>query len=450
MAKSRGWVISWLIALPIFLFGCTQLQPGLLEDSQDGLESARADDSMGQFIIVLKDDVPSAEAVAKDTARTHGLGLIQVYEHALKGFTAKVPASRLKILARDPRVAFVQPDVEMQAFGSLDPVQAQDHLASEIPTGIHRFDAELNTKTAAGINVAVIDTGMELSHPDLNVRSGKNCTGPGSPKDGNGHGTHVAGIIGAKDNGNGVVGVAPGVTLWAVKVLANNGSGFTSWIICGIDWVTSTRTDRDNTNDIAVANLSLGGSGFDDNNCGNSNRDALHKAICRSVTKGVVYVVAAGNAAADAKNFTPAAYDEVITVSALADFNGKGGGGSAATCRPDVDDTFADFSNFGADIDLAAPGVCIISTYKNGGYAMLSGTSMASPHVAGLAALYIAQSGICGDSTCVANVRAALISAGKPQTDASCGFSGDPDAWAEPLAYANATNVGGTGTGNCQ
>lgn len=449
MLKLRSWMVGLLVVLPVVLYGCAQLQTGL-EGLQNGGNLTQLGVVPGQFIIVLKDDIPSAAAVANEMARAHGLGLGHIYEHALKGFSAAVPAGRLQALSRDPRVLFVQPDGVVKAFGPPARGIQLDHVASEIPTGINRFDAERNANTASGINVAVLDTGIDLKHPDLNTKAGKNCTGRGSPTDGNGHGTHVAGTIGAKDDGSGVVGVAPGVTLWAVKVLNNGGIGTFSQVICGIDFVTSTRTDADTANDIAVANMSLGGSGADDGNCGNTNNDAMHRAICNSVAKGVVYAVAAGNSAKDAKDFVPAAYDEVITVSAIADFNGKGGGGASPTCREDVDDTFADFSNFGADVDLAAPGVCIRSTYKNGGYATLSGTSMASPHVAGTAALYVKTNGICSDGGCVANLRAALINAGKPQTDAGCGFTGDPDAFAEPLAYADATIVGGTGAGNCQ
>ncbi len=116
----------------------------------------------------------------------------------------------------------------------------------------------------------------------------------------------------------------------------------------------------------------------------------MHAAICKAVAAGITFVVAAGNDSADAATFTPAAYDEVITVSALADFNGLPGGGAASTCRTDVDDTFASFSNYGSDVDIIAPGVCIYSTSKLGGYDTMSGTSMASPHVAGGAALYTA------------------------------------------------------------
>src|SRR5262249_3218141 len=152
-----------------------------------------------------------------------------------------------------------------------------------------------------------------------------NCQLGGTFKDGNGHGTHVSGTVGARDNGLGVVGVAPGTPLYAVRVLNNAGSGTWSSVICGVNWVTQ------NAGTIKVANMSLGGSGSDDGNCGNSNNDALHKAICGSVAAGVTYVVAAGNDGVDFSGFVPAAYNEVLTVTAMADFNGAHGGGAAAT-----------------------------------------------------------------------------------------------------------------------
>jgi subtilisin len=249
------------------------------------------------------------------------------------------------------------------------------------------------------------------------VVGGVACNG-NSLEDRNGHGTHVAGIAAAKDNSVGVVGVAPGARLWAVRVLNNSGKGSWSNVICGVDWVTA------NAGTIEVANLSLGGSGSEPAASGCSTGDPLHDAICRSVRAGVTYVAAAGNSSADAAGFVPAAFDEVITVSALADFDGQPGGGAAATCRPDTDDTLADFSNFGSDVDLIAPGVCISSTYR-GRYATLSGTSMASPHVTGAAALY--KAGHPGASP--AEVSSALQSAGNLDWSSV----GDPDGIKEPL-----------------
>jgi subtilisin len=265
------------------------------------------------------------------------------------------------------------------------------------------------------VDVAVLDTGIDLAHPDLVVAGGRNCASGKSYADGNGHGTHVAGTIGAKDDANGVVGVAPGARLWAVRVLNNNGSGSWSSIICGVDWVTA------NAGTIEVANMSLGGTGTD-TGC---NDGGMHRAICNSVARGVTYAVAAGNESDDARNHVPAAYDEVITVSALADFNGKPGGGAAPTCRADQDDTFAAFSNFGADVDMIAPGVCILSTWRNGGYSTISGTSMATPHVAGAAGLY--KSTHAGASP--AQVKAALQAAG----NSGWSSADDRDALKEPL-----------------
>jgi subtilisin len=361
--------------------------------------SAAAGSPVGGYIVVLRGAADSG-AVAMEHARAYAATVAHVYRHSLRGYAAQMSATAAASIARDSRVQFVQPD----GVVTID--------AQTLPTGIDRVDAELSATAKingvderVSVDVAIIDTGIDLDHPDLNVYTAgaKNCVqGRPSADDGHGHGTHVAGTVGALDNTVGVVGVAPGARVWPVRVLNNQGSGSFSSIICGIDYVTA------HASEIEVANMSLGGAGSDDGNCGNTNNDAMHRAICASVAAGVTYVVAAGNSSDNAANHVPAAYDEVITVSALADFDGKTGGLGSPTCRTDVDDTFADFSNFGADVDLIAPGVCILSSWKGGGYNTISGTSMASPHVAGGAALYKATHPTASPTT----VKSALQAAG--------------------------------------
>ncbi|NUT50060.1 MAG: S8 family serine peptidase [Saccharothrix sp.] len=370
------------------------------------LPSAPASAASAESYLVLLEDGSALTALTTDPA----VVVTHRYESAVRGYAGRMTAATAARLARDPRVALVQRD-------GVATIAAQS-----VPTGIDRVDAELSPTARINgvdervdVDVAVIDTGIDLDHPDLNVNTAgaKNCSSGRSADDGNGHGTHVAGTIGAKDDGNGVVGVAPGARVWPVRVLNNQGSGSFADIVCGIDYVTA------HASEIEVANMSLGGSGTD-SACG-SNKDAMHEAICRSVAAGVTYVVAAGNSAANASTSVPAAYDEVITVSALADFNGKPGGGAASTCRADVDDSFADFSNYGADVDLIAPGVCIQSTWKGGGYDTISGTSMASPHVAGAAALYKATHATASPAAVKSALQAAATSDWSTATDPDSG-----------------------------
>jgi subtilisin len=374
------------------LFGPSVVVVALLMALPASTAGASAE-AAGSYIVVLRDGT-SVDAVAKGHSAAFGAQVAHLYRHALNGYSATMSASAARRIAADSRVAYVSADREL-------------HIDIQtLPTGINRIDGELsstvsgNGSGAVNVDVAVIDTGIDLTHPDLNVyvAGAKNCSSGKSAKDGHGHGTHVAGTIGALDNGVGVVGVAPGARLWPVRVLNNAGSGSWADVICGIDYVTA------HAGEIEVANMSLGGTGTD----GSCASDALHQAICASVAAGVTYAVAAGNESDNAANHVPAAYDQVITVSALADFNGVAGGGAASTCRADQDDTFADFSNFGADVDIIAPGVCILSTWKRGGYNTISGTSMATPHVTGAAALYKASN----PGASPAQVKTALQNAG--------------------------------------
>ena len=369
--------------------------------------AAAGDAIPGSYIVTLQDGEPAG--VANEHARRYGASVDHVYRHALRGYAAHMSATVAGRIARDGRVASVIADRSV----SID--------AQTVPAGIDRIDGELSSTIsgdgagAVDADIAIIDTGINLASPDLNVVGGVNCSTGASYSDGNGHGSHVAGTAAARDDGAGVVGVAPGARLHAVRVLNNAGSGSFASIICGIDWVTARATT------IEVANMSLGGTGRD-TGC---NDGGMHEAICHSVAAGVTYAVAAGNESDNAANHVPAAYDEVITVSALADFNGQPGGGAPATCRNDVDDTFADFSNFGADVDIIAPGVCILSTWKTSGLKSISGTSMASPHVAGAAALY--KSADAGASP--AQVKSAL----QGSATLNWTFGSDPDGISDRL-----------------
>ena len=390
--------------------------PLLAQEGQPvGFLSASAEATVvpDEYIVLLRDGIEEMDVERRIENLSKKYKFVQRLSfEKTKGFAGKLNKKQVEALNNDPDVALVEQDVLVYA------------LAQTLPTGINRVDVDLSPLAAiagAGENVdvdiAIIDTGVE-KHSDLQVftqvsfvKSERKVT------DLNGHGTHVAGIAAAMDNASGVVGVAPGARIWSVKVLNRNGSGLMSEIIKGIDYVTSKASQID------VANLSLGCK------CVSSAPDT---AINKAVSAGVVVVVAAGNSAQDSASFSPASNPNVITVSAIADYDGLPGSLMPATCYADVDDTFAEFSNFGATVDIAAPGVCITSTWKGNAYATISGTSMASPHVAGAAALYIKKTTKPVNAIAVAAVRTALQTLGTLQT-ALEGFTGDPDTSEETL-----------------
>ena len=361
--------------------------------------AARGSNPRPSIVILQSDADPRAVASSVGAAPRHA------YTNVLKGFAANLTGSQRRRLDGDERVLSVADDGVTRQRRPHSAALRRGLAAQLVPFGIERVGA-LNSPTAdidgedhpIDSDVAVLDSGV-AHHPDLSVAGGTDCVSGGSFDDHDGHGTMVAGIIGAKDNGLGVVGVAPGVRIWAVRVMDSRGKITDSAFLCGLDWV------HQHAGEIDVVNMSLGGPGVDTGTCGlvdDQVVDPFHLSICGLVQAGVVVVTSAGNDSADAATAAPAAFPEVITVSAFADTDGRRGGqGPPARCDRGPtfhDDRFAPFSNFGAPVDVAAPGVCTISTFppgipgtaptcEQGCYARSTGTSFAVPHVAGAAAL---------------------------------------------------------------
>jgi subtilisin family serine protease len=286
--------------------------------------------------------------------RAHGFRAEHVYGAALKGFSAHLTARQIDALENDPSVDYVVADGTAYAN------------AQTLPWGINKIDADTSSTLAGNgsgavtnVNVYVIDSGV-TTHQDINLVNHVNFAG-GQNTDCNGHGTHVAGTVAARDNTLDVVGVAPGAPVTGVKVLGCSGSGAWSGVIAGIDWVTA------NARKPAVANMSLGGG---------ANK-AVDDAVVRSANSGVLYALAASNDGDNACNYSPAragagSNNGIVTVAAT-----------------DSSDREASWSNYGQCVDIWAPGVSILSTKRGSGTTTMSGTSMASPHVAGGGALYL-------------------------------------------------------------
>ena len=314
-----------------------------------------------RFIVVFKQfATPQAAPAARELAGRYGVRAEAVYEHALKGFTVTLPPALAERLAADPRVALVEADAEVTASttqtGATWGIDRIDQRALPL-SGTFTY-----TATGAGVTAYVIDTGIRFDHTQFGGRavSGFDAVDGGTADDCNGHGTHVAGTVGGSD-----YGVAKSVSLVAVRVLACNGSGTTSGVISGIDWVTGNHA----AGTPAVANMSLGGGAS----------TALDTAVKNSIADGVSYAVAAGNGniigiAEDACKKSPARVPEALTISAT-----------------DKTDKKASWANFGKCVDWFAPGVSITSAWHTSptDTKTISGTSMATPHTAGVAALYL-------------------------------------------------------------
>ncbi len=370
--------------LGISFTACNRSTPALEVDEiiTSGNEIVAGAPIPGRYIIVMNDNGPTFNAAgsydelltsvkldAMDMLQTYGISadkLDNVYGVAIKGFSAFLSNTELELLKKDQRIKYIEQDRWMRISANMD--KGVEITAQETPYGIARVGSADGTGKVAWI----IDTGIDLDHPDLNVdvnksRSFLGTTGllglgllnlgggnNGSPNDGNGHGTHVAGTVAAKNNDIGVIGVAWNATVVAVRVLDNLGSGATSGVIQGVDYVASAAKAGD------AANMSLGGGAS----------TALDNAVANAASKGILFALAAGNDSRNASNTSPARVNgpNIWTVSAI-----------------DINDRFASFSNFGnPPVDFAAPGVNTNSTWLNGGYRSISGTSMAAPHVCGI------------------------------------------------------------------
>lgn len=374
----------------VVLVGCGSTQVDGAGRGVDPLAQAG-----GKVFIVQLAPGADIDATLDDLSRGLGAPVTQRYRAALRGGALLVPSQQaLNQLGADPRVVQLDEDQLLEAIAGKPPKPITDGgtggtdagtdagapQTQTAPTGYRLIGADQTPNEGAGVRVAVIDTGADLTHPDLAASLepalGKDCINEsgGALVDQNGHGTHVAGTIAALNNSQGSVGIGTGIKVVPVKVLNRRGSGTWSQVICGIDHVTA------NAAAIKVANMSLGGNGSECTSTdGGCTKSALQVAIENSLAAGVTYAVAAGNEGVNAATKVPSAYSGVITVSAYRDSDGA----------LSSDDGWPSFTNFGDVVDIAAPGVNIYSTWKAGGYNTISGTSMASPHVAAAAALYL-------------------------------------------------------------
>lgn len=386
MKKLKILAAAFLATL--LIAGCSQQE--LINTENETTPELKSATVSGKYIVVLKDDADlvnynfqsrnfriKEKAVGLLKKYEIASGVEEIYETALQGFTVKMAPGQAKKLGADSSVKFVEADQVI----SLSPIEVNGKPGPTPPPTLWGIARVGGPGDGTGKTAWVIDSGIDPTHPDLNVDEARSTTflgGKSTPWDENGHGTHVAGTIAAKDDGIGVVGVAAGATVVSVRVLNRQGSGTNSGVIAGVNYVAANGERGD------VANMSLGGG----------VSQALDDAVLNASGK-VEFALAAGNESDNANNHSPARVNgpNIYTVSAMRE-----------------GDTWIYFSNFGnPPVDYCAPGVYIYSTYKGGGYATMSGTSMAAPHVAGLLLL------------------------GRINTDGY--VTGDPDGNADPIAH---------------
>jgi len=346
------------VALLAALAGCETMSNPAQQALDTGNRTAAAEAVPGQYIVVLQNTVADPASVARDLVNAAGGSLLRVYGSAIKGFAARLSAPAAAALASNPLVASVEPDQVMRA----DVTQSMD--ANGDPWGLDRIDqgalplsrTYTYTSTGAGVHAYIIDTGIWTLHPEFGGRANNVFDAYGATgEDCNGHGTHVSGTIGAT-----TYGVAKGVSLHGVRVLSCAGIGLNSDVIAGVDWVSANHVNP------AVANMSLGGG----------KSPALDQAVTNLWNSGVFLAVAAGNDNVDACTESPSGAPSVFTVAASTKTDAK-----------------ASYSNWGTCVEAYAPGSAIVSTFLAGTTMSLSGTSMATPHVVGVAALYKATNG---------------------------------------------------------
>lgn len=352
------------LTLVLLIVGCAQEPSKVTAPGESGSPalaplfsaSTGAEGVPGSYIVVFKPTVANVDRNVDEISVAFGITAKFRYRYALTGFAASLPQSAIDALRNDPRIAYIEQDQIAHAVGTqANPPSWGLDRVDQHPLPL---DATYNyNQTGTGIDAYIIDTGIRITHTDFGGRAVvgvDEITPGGNANDGNGHGTHVSGTVGGAS-----YGIAKAARLIAVRVLDNNGSGAYSQVIAGIDWVTNDHTSRP-----AVANMSLGGSAS----------SALDQAVRNSIADGVVYCVAAGNSAANVAYYSPARVAEAITVAAS-----------------DSGDGWAYFSNYGSGVDIIAPGVNIKSDWNTSDTATntISGTSMATPHVTGAAALYL-------------------------------------------------------------
>ena len=339
----------------VIMAACSGQDTPVAPSGSPGFPSLGVQSQAPLYLVTFTDDVTDVAGVARAMAARGGFALKHVREHAARGFSAVIPPPALAQLRADPRVLILEADGPVR----LDLPRAEAGKPAGGQTVSYGLTRVGGSADGTGKTAWIIDTGIDLDHPDLNTSRGCHVNfvergGDQTGEDGNGHGTHVAGIVAAKDNSIGTLGIAANAFVCAVRVLDNSGSGQWSWIVNGVNHVAANGAAGE------VANMSLGGSG---------SNATLEKAVL-DASATVPFALAAGNNGEDANGFTPARVNgaNIYTISAI-----------------NSSDCMASWSNWGnPPVDYAAPGVGILSTYKGGGTKSLSGTSMAAPHVAGI------------------------------------------------------------------